>query len=1158
MIRPTPREANLKVALTAAEGTEVDAEFFKGLEYWKQQLTPQPELLNLPTDHVRPTERTFVVARVAIDLPGDLALLLRVSRGYHGLFVTLLAGCQILLWRLSGNPDPVMLIPPYLEFEGQNDLFAYRGGSGLLPIRAAIDPAMRAQDYLATVERVVFEAYQHRNMSDDITVLDLATPAQGGGLTRSEVQFSLERGRAVEDRKEVARATESQAAKSDLSLNIVAATTSFHLECDYNASLFKEETIRLWLNCYCTLLSAMLTDPSQSVGALPLLDREKSQHLLIDSNATAAGPLPAESIPKLLADAFAAMPTQPAAEFYGLIYSRPRLTERSDRLASWLMRHGIRPGSLVGIYMDRSLEMLVAVLAILKAGAAYVPLDPKFPRKRLEQITDETRIAILLTLARHFEDLPKFDGQVLCVDREAAALMTEPLRAFPNISREMRAYVIFTSGSTGRPKGVEVTHGSVVNLLTDVKRRLDVGPNDRLLAITTLAFDISVLELLLPLISGGTVVIATQDDAADGLQLIDLLTATRATVLQATPFTWRTLLELGYQPPPQLKMLCGGEAWLPAIGEQLLAGGGRLWNMYGPTETTVWSSVTEVQPGTTRVTIGPPIANTRFYVLDERLQPVPPGIPGELMIAGAGVARGYFERKELTTEKFLADPYASGERMYRTGDEVRQLPDGRIEFLRRLDQQIKLRGFRVELGEIEAAMLAFPKLRGAIIMLQKDIAGEDMLAGYYTADGDLSCASLREWLLERLPTYMVPKLLRQLDAFPLTPNGKIDRRALQELQETRPNSADSIEEMYSFEVADLESQTQRQMFRIWRKIFEGAEIQCGSNFFDLGGDSLLLVRLQSMVTREFGVHLTMADITHHLTLGALSTWVDEMRLQPDAHWMTRPTNPRVLPVHSREAGRPIFLIPQMTIFWTLAELLGVNQPVYALQMLDEDVPPSMDSANLEQLAMLYCNLIREVQPEGPYRLGGWCLWGLLAYEVARLLEKEGAEIELLMIIDTWAPNRRLGQISMRTFLLNIAHSAHRLNWIANRLRHSSMEKRKQDVLRRVRNTATTMARFLPQQMRSKAGVAEVSRIERLVSNAAAVYQPGQVKGNVLLFKGEQQPTGRFVGEDMGWAQVLRRQVHIDTLPGNHSEIFDLPGASIMAARVREALNLELA
>jgi len=723
--------------------------------------------------------------------------------------------------------------------------------------------------------------------------------------------------------------------------------------------------------------------------------------------------------------------------------------------------------------------------------------------------------------------------------------MKEPLRAFPKISPEMRAYVIFTSGSTGRPKGVEVTHGSVVNLLTDVRRRLDIGPKDRLLAVTTLAFDISVLELLLPLVSGGTVVVATQDDAADGLRIMELLAATRTTVLQATPFTWRALLELGFQPPAGFKMLCGGEAWPAAMGDKLLATGGRLWNMYGPTETTVWSSITEVHRGETRVTIGPPIANTRFYVLDERLQPLPPGVPGELMIAGAGVARGYFERDELTAEKFLADPYVAGERMYRTGDEVRQLPDGRIEFLGRLDQQIKLRGFRIELGEVEAAMLEFPEVRGAIAARRQDAAGEDILAGYYTAERGLSAARLREWLQGRLPAYMVPKALMQLEAFPLTPNGKIDRRALPDPKGTQPESAGPTHEVGSLEAPDAGSQTQQQMFGIWRKIFEGEEVRADSNFFDLGGDSLLLVKLQSMVTREFGVHLMMADIARHLTLEALATWVDEIRSDPSSFLAARPTNPRVLPVQPIKAGRPIFLIPQMIFFWTLAEQLGVDQPVYALRVLDEDVPSSMDSASLEQLAMRYCNLIREVQPEGPYRLGGWCLWGLVAYEVARLLEMQGAEIEVLMIIDTWAPGYWTGRSPMRRLLLSIAHSGHRLSWIVGRLRRGTMEKRKQDILRRLRKEA-----------RPKGAVGEVTRIERMVSDAVANYQPGPVKGKVLLFKGEQQPTGSFVGEDMGWTQVLGRQANVDTLPGNHSEIFNLPGARIMAARVRETLDLE--
>jgi thioesterase domain-containing protein len=300
----------------------------------------------------------------------------------------------------------------------------------------------------------------------------------------------------------------------------------------------------------------------------------------------------------------------------------------------------------------------------------------------------------------------------------------------------------------------------------------------------------------------------------------------------------------------------------------------------------------------------------------------------------------------------------------------------------------------------------------------------------------------------------------------------------------------------------------------------------------------------------------MADITRHSTFGALTTWVTEMQEKPSSG-PVRPTNPRVLPVHSTESGRPIFLLPQMMIFWPLAEELGENQTIFALQLLDEDVPPSMDSATFEELAMLYCNLIRDVQPEGPYRLGGWCLWGLMAYEVARLLEEQGAEVELLMIMDTWAPGHLTGHSRTRKLMIDLTHRLHRLTWIAGRLRYSSTEKRKQDVLRRIRQIAISNASLLPRSMRPKnAEITESTRIEKLATDAASFYRPKPIKGTVIVFKGEQQPRGPFIGEDLGWTQLLGRQVLADTLPGNHSEIFDLPGARIMASRVRDILHLE--
>jgi acyl-coenzyme A synthetase/AMP-(fatty) acid ligase/aryl carrier-like protein len=367
-------------------------------------------------------------------------------------------------------------------------------------------------------------------------------------------------------------------------------------------------------------------------------------------------------------------------------------------------------------------------------------------------------------------------------------------------------------------------------------------------------------------VSGGTVVIAHRDDVADGAQLKELLHATRATVLQATPVTWRMLLEQGFQPEPGFKMLCGGEAWTAAMADQLLANGsGRLWNMYGPTETTVWSSITEVERGAARMTIGPPIANTRFYVLDAALQLVPPGVSGELLIAGAGVARGYFERPELTAEKFLADPFVPGERMYRTGDEVRQLPEGRIEFLGRLDHQIKLRGFRIELGDVETAMRALPGVRDAVAMLRPDASGEAILVGYYTGGEDSTPVELKRALGSRLPVYMVPTVMKPLPSLPLTPNGKIDRKALPE-----PRTGTEVEEEEFFEPT---TRTEIILAEIFGEVLGCARISIRASLLDHGADSLRMFQIASRAHHR-GLAVSAKQLMQFHTVEAVAAAVD--------------------------------------------------------------------------------------------------------------------------------------------------------------------------------------------------------------------------------------------------------------------------------------------
>jgi len=544
--------------------------------------------------------------------------------------------------------------------------------------------------------------------------------------------------------------------------------------------------------------------------------------------------------------------------------------------------------------------------------------------------------------------------------------------------------------------------------------------------------------------------------------------------------------------------------------------------------------------------------------MDAEMKVVSPGGTGELWISGSGVARGYFHLPDLTAERFLADPFVSRERMYRTGDEVRQHENGVIEFIGRLDQQVKLRGFRIELGEIEAAMLAVPGLREAVAMLREDASGEGFLAGVYSGEGRLTDEDLRRVMRRQLPAYMLPKIFLRLESLPLTPNGKTDRRALAGLPLATPsgyNTADeggSAHEVEEFAVPELE----RRMLRIWQKLFPEAAIVDESDFFNLGGDSFLLVRLQSMLIKEFDLRLTIADATRYYTFTGLVGWARSSALRADCPAeAAEEQDPAVLPLQTGGSGSPVFIIPQMLIFRTLAEELGQEQPFYALQVLDEEVPDELASVSFEELAVLYCKHIRQLQPQGPYRLGGWCLWGWMAYEVARRLESEGAEVEMLVIIDAWAPGYWKRYPPVRQFLVNASHFWQRLSWYADSMRSIPVRERIEDGLRRVREVATAVLQALPRGLRPQLEVVETLRIQQFASKAAESYIPGPIKGNVVLFKSELRPTGPFVGKDMGWSAILGRQVRLDALPGNHNDIFNHPAARIMASRMREVLGL---
>ena len=572
--------------------------------------------------------------------------------------------------------------------------------------------------------------------------------------------------------------------------------------------------------------------------------------------------------------------------------------------------------------MERSLEMVVGLLGILKASGAYVPLDPDYPQERIAFMLTDAHVPVLVTQQSLLERLPRHEAQVVCLDQDWEAIAEQPDENLSMASRlDHLAYVIYTSGSTGKPKGVQIPHRALTNCLCSMQQEPGLTNGDVLFSVTTLSFDIFGLELYLPLIAGARVVIASRRMTVDGVLLGQALDRSDATVLQATPATWRMLLESGWQGRAGLKMLCGGEALARDLAVALREKGGELWNMYGPTETTIWSSTCKVKPEDEVISIGSPIANTQLYVLDKHLQPVPVGVTGVLYIGGDGLARGYLNRPELTWEKFIESSFGAG-RIYNTGDLARYLCNGRLECLGRVDHQVKIRGYRIELGEIEAVLRQSPSVREAVVVAQEDDPDQKKLVAYVVSDQASSVSALRNHLRQQLPEYMVPSAIVSLEALPLTPNGKVDRKAL-------PAPDRSVRDL---EVGFVAPRTPLEscIAEVWQDVLQVESVGVHDNFFELGGDSLLTIQVVAR-TAVAGWHCTPAQALQYQTIAELA------RVLAPAVAATQPR---------QEVTGPVPLTPIQQWFFSLQ----LAHPQHFNQSLLLEVPPGLDVEGLELAA----------------------------------------------------------------------------------------------------------------------------------------------------------------------------------------------------------------
>ncbi len=672
------------------------------------------------------------------------------------------------------------------------------------------------------------------------------------------------------------------------------------------------------------------------------------------------------------------------------------LSRLADELAAALRACGGGPGSTVGILVNRSPAMVAGLLAAVRAGATYLPLDPSHPRDRIAQILDDAGAKLVLADRAAAPLLSNvlpgaLDVVLLDVPRPAAPVDPDLAAARPGPGD--LAYVIYTSGSTGKPKGVEITHGAFASFLAAMRESPGIAASDVVAGLTTIAFDIACLELWLALSVGARVALFTREEASDGRLLGRLLSERGVTIAQGTPATWRLLLASGWEGDPRLTVLCGGEEMTRDLADRLLPRCRALWNMYGPTETTVWSLVHRVTAGAGPVPIGRPIRGTTIEVRDASGQRVAPGGEGELYIGGAGVARGYRNRPDLTAERFLPDPAssASGGRLYRTGDLVRVLPDGNLVFLGRIDQQLKVRGFRVEAGEVESALLADPAVAQAVVISAREKDGSSVLIAHLVPvkGASIDLATLRANLRRTLPDYMIPSRIAMHASLPRTPSGKFDRQALARLP---AEAGDALRAAY------LAPRTgeERRLTRIWEEVLQIRPVGVTDNFFELGGHSLLAAVLFAEITREFGVELPIAALLETPTIEGLAR-----RLQQPVGeaWET------LVPVRAGGPAPPLFFVHggggTVLFLRDLASALPAGRPVYGLQSEGQD-GRRMERWRVEQMAVRYLKAVRHVQPQGPYVLGGYCFGGLVAFEVARQLIEAGDEVDLLVLVNPTA------------------------------------------------------------------------------------------------------------------------------------------------------------
>ncbi|MBL9172290.1 MAG: amino acid adenylation domain-containing protein, partial [Verrucomicrobiales bacterium] len=1089
------------------------------LDYWQRQLASCPGPLDMPLDRPRPARPTFQGGQVSLDLPREVAAALSELAAAESstLFMVLLAAWKVVLHRYSREDDLIVGTPT-----GRRHLADTEPMIGLfintLALRTDCSGNPTFRTLLQRVRTTTIEAFSHDEVPfEDVVAAvspdrDRSLPPLFQNLfihrNLEEDHWSLP-GLQVTPLK-----THPGGAKFDLTLSIVECESGIHGTLEFSRDLYDESTARRLVSSYGTALASIAANPGTPISKLRILPDAEYRHLVEALNQTAVPVAEIADTSEMFELRAARHPEATAILAGHQRVTYGQLNARANGIARELHRLGGGREKLVAVCLDRSPDLIAALLGVLKSGGAYLPLDPGFPPDRLAYMIEDSGASVIITEPDLQGRLPGNRAQTLLLGAHSP-----PLKGTDDSNPELTAtgsdlaYVIYTSGSTGKPKGVQIERQALANFLLSMRREPGIRCGDVLHAVTTVSFDIAALEIFLPLISGASVVMAPREVSLDPDRLQASLRSTGSTVMQATPATWRMLLDSGWTGDPGLRILCGGEAMGTDLARQLLATGSEVWNLYGPTETTIWSSLQRICSPGDALRLGRPIANTQLYVASPHLALQPAGAAGELLIGGIGLARGYHARETLTAEKFVPHPFGGSGRVYRTGDLVRRRPDDSLEFLGRIDNQVKLRGYRIELGEIESRLASMPGVLRAVVILREDTPGDPRLVAYLVPRSDQAPNpdDLRARLKAEVPEYMIPSAFVLLETLPLTPNQKVDRRAL-----PKPEGIDAAPPR---EVEPPASRTEELLGGIFRELLGVRQVGRSDNFFNLGGTSFLAVRLQARVARETGRRLELRTLLDASTLADLAGAIDHAA--------------SACALQGAPDGIPWIHIPGIYGFQQLrpamAEVIGRHCPYFdSLKFpgVDDDTAPLTD---IHQLAEAMVRQLLALGIRGPVILSGYSFGGRVAIETARQWEAAGNSIAMVVLLDTWhrgAMRRRtvVGQVRALSGHLRSLPPGARIPHLARmvRLQLASLHLQWSQRIRR-----------LPPTRREE--------LEAAAHLASERYVPTTYRGRTeLLMSTLPQPddTGRWEMDPLnGWGPYLHKDFHIHKVRSDHHAIF---------------------